>query len=134
MPRRKKSSVNPLVIVGAVAVLALGAGALWFFKKKGTDGFEGVSRFSLSDYLNNPASTRANVYQLEAKVTKQLRWTDGGRLFSVTAKGADGDSEEVGVLFPDKFAKESIQVGQEFSLKVEVQRDTVLKVVDMRRS
>ncbi len=134
MPRRKKSSINPLVVAGAVAVVALGAGSLWFFKKKATDGFEGVSRLSLSDYLNNPASTRSNVYQIDAKVTRQLKWTDAGRLFAVTAKDSSGDSEDVSVFFPEKFAKESIQVGQEFTLKVEVQRDTVLKVVDMKRS
>ncbi len=130
MPRRKKSGFNPAVLIGLLAVAGLGAGGFFLFRNKTKDPFDGVTKLDPGEYLNNNTSVRGNVYQITATVTKQLKWTDRGRLFSMTAKDPKGgEPVDVGVLFPETFSSESINVGQEINLKVEVDRNGLLKVL-----
>jgi hypothetical protein len=135
MARRKKSSFNPLLIVGAVAALGLGAGAIVMLKGKSTDAYAGVSQLDPNEYVSNAISLQGNTYHVTAKVKEQIRYTDSGRLYAMEAKDdKTGQMVDLSVLFPSSFAHESIQVGQEMDLKVEVKLHAILTVLDLKRS
>jgi hypothetical protein len=135
MARRKKSSVNPLVIVGLIAAVALAIGGYVMFSGKGPDTFSGTPKLDPGEYLANAMSIQGNTYQVTATVNEQIKATETGRLYSMTAKSEKGGAaEDLAVLFPEEFAKETIQKGTEMTLKVEVVRSGLLKVTELKRS
>lgn len=135
MARRKKSSVSPTAIISIIAAVAVGAGAIVFFKGKGADPFDGLTKLDAGDYLTNPTSVSGNSYQLTGTVTEKLKQTDEGRLFSLAAKPLNGgEPMPVGIFFPAKFSAENILVGQEFTIKIEVKNNGLLEVKELKRS
>ena len=130
MPRRKRTAFNPVVLIGLIALAALAVGGFFLFKTKKADPFDGVTKLEPESYLENSTSFSGNVYQITATVSRQLKWTDKGRLFSMAAKNPKGgDAVDVPVFFPATFASDSINVGQEMNLKVKVDRSGLLEVL-----
>lgn len=134
MPRRKKSAVNPLVVIGVVAAIGLAVGGYLLSKGRGPDtGFAGVSKFNISEYLENSRSMQGNTYQVQATVKDQISITENGRLYSMTVKDEHGGaSQDIPVLFSQEFAKASIQKGAELSLKLEVDRTSTPVVRELK--
>lgn len=134
MPRRK-SGLQPSHLIGAFAFLAVAAGGFWFLSRKKDEGFTG-NKFSAAQYQQNYIGLRGNKYVVTGTITKQLRYgPDSSRLFSLAVKD-DGMTEPVdlGVLVPSEFSSINIQTGQEFQLKVLVDKDGLLRVEDIRKS
>ena len=134
MPRRK-SGLQPSHLIGAFAFLAVAAGGFWFLSRKKDEGFTG-NKFSAAQYQQNYIGLRGNKYVVTGTITKQLRYgPDSSRLFSLAVKD-DGMTEPVdlGVLVPAEFSSINIQTGQEFQLKVLVDKDGLLRVEDIRKS
>ena len=134
MPRRK-SGLQPSHLIGAFAFLAVAAGGFWFLSRKKDEGFTG-NKFSAAQYQQNYIGLRGNKYVVTGTITKQLRYgPDSSRLFSLAVKD-DGMAEPVdlGVLVPSEFSSINIQTGQEFQLKVLVDKDGLLRVEDIRKS
>ena len=78
---------------------------------------------------------QGNTYQVTAKVKDQLRYTDSGRLYAMEAKDEkNGQMVDISMLFPASLASESIQVGQELTVKVQVERNAILRVLELKRS
>ena len=135
MARRKKSSVNPLALLGVVAALGLAAGGYVMFRGKGADTFTGISKLDPSEYVSSAVSLRGNTYQLTAVVKKQLKFTEDGRLYAMAAKDEKGGQPiDLGVFFPSTLSRETIQTGQELTLKVEVEQNGVLRATELKRN
>lgn len=135
MARRKKSSLNPWALLGVVAVLGAGIGGYLLTRTKTVSTFENVTQLDPTEYVANAMSLQGNTYQVTAKVKDQIRYTDNGRLYAMEAKDdKTGQMVDLSMLFPAAFAHESIQVGQEMTLKVQVERHAILTVLDLKRS
>ena len=133
MPRRR-SGLQPLHIIGAVAFLAVAAGGWWFFTRNKGDKLAG-NPFSGEQYAENRI-VRGNTYVLTGTVLQQLRFgSDSSRLFSVEVKEDGGSGKvPVPVLVPPEFSSINIQVGQEFQMSVLVDKDGVLRAKEIRKS
>jgi hypothetical protein len=130
MARRASSSVHPvwMLIAAALLVGALGAGYLLFGKI--SDPYRTMTPLPVQDYLQNANSLRGNIYKLEATVTQSLDYSpSAGRLFSVDAGG-----EELPILVPPEFNKINIERGQRFFFKIEVSDKGILKAQDVKKA
>ena len=135
MARRKKSSFNPWILIGAVALLGTVAGGYLMMRGKSSESFSGTTRLDPTEYVTNAMSMQGNTYQVTAKVKDQLRYTDSGRLYAMEAKDEkNGQMVDLSMLFPASLASESIQVGQELTVKVQVERNAILRVLELKRS
>ncbi len=135
MARRKKSSVNPLVLGGGLAAVGAAVGGYLLFGGKHADAFAGITRLDATEYLSNSTSLQGNTYQLTAIINERLKYTEAGRLYSMSAKPEKGGpAVDVAVLFPATYASDNIQTGQEMTLKVEVDLTGLLRVTDLKRS
>jgi hypothetical protein len=134
MPRRR-SGLQPSHLIGALAFLAAAGGGFWFFSQSKEEGFTG-NKFSAAQYQQNYIGLRGNKYVVTGTITKQLRYApDSARLFSL-AVTEEGMSEplDLAVLVPPQFSSINIQSGQEFQLRVLVDKDGLLRVEDIRKS
>lgn len=135
MARRKKSSVNPLVVIGSLAAVGAAVGGYLMFSGKRADTFGNITKMDPAEYLANSTSLQGNTYQITATVNERLKYTEAGRLYSMTAKSDKGGAPvDVAVLFPATYASETIQTGQEMTLKVEVDLTGLLRVTELKRS
>lgn len=135
MARRKKSSVNPLVLIGSLAAVGAAVGGYMMFSGKRSDNFDKITKLDPAEYLSNSTSLQGNTYQITATINERLKYTESGRLYSMTAKSDKGGPPvDVAVLFPATYATETIQTGQEMTLKVEVDLSGLLRVTELKRS
>jgi hypothetical protein len=135
MARRKKSSINPVVLISSLAAVGLAGGGYFLFGRGHTDAFGGFTKLDPAEYRTNSNSLQGNTYVLTGTISERLKYTDQGRLYSVAAKSEKGgDPVDVGVFFPASFASETIQTGQEMTLKVEVERTGLLRVTELKKS
>jgi hypothetical protein len=135
MARRKKSSVNPFVLIGSLAAVGAAVGGYMMLSGKHTDTFGSISKLDPTEYLTNSTSLQGNTYQLTATITERIKNTAEGRLYSMTAKSEKGGPpEDLSVLFPATYSSETIQTGQEMTLKIEVDLHGLIRVTDIKRS
>ncbi len=128
MPRRARSALSAglLLPVAAVLLLLLGGGyfGMRILTKDRRDpaSFHGVTQLDVNQYLENGNSLRGNTYQITGVVENQLKWTaTGGRILSVQIQG-----NPLPVRIPADIANESIQKGEEYRFKVQVEQDGLL--------
>ena len=66
MARRKKSSFNPWILIGAIALLGAVAGGYLMLRGKSSESFTGTTRLDPSEYVTNAMSMQGNTYQAVA--------------------------------------------------------------------
>lgn len=137
MPRRAKTSLHPLHLLGMVAaILAVGGGGWLLLQHKSESGFGGTD-LSVRDYLQNSNALSNNTYLIEGVVGDRLddgwKSTDG-RLFEVKVEEG-GETTPLPVLVPAKFNSHNIQRDQRFRFKVTVQAETgILEVTGLEKA
>jgi hypothetical protein len=129
MARRASSTVNPVWLIAAAAVLAVAVAAVLVLKDSVNDPFRALPVFPVKDYMENSNSLRGNVYRVDCVVGDQLVYAQGSRLFSVEVNG-----EPVSLLIPAELREMNIQKGQRFLFKVEVGNKGVLKALEARKA
>ena len=129
MARRASSSINPMWLIVAAAVLAAAVGAVLMFKDSVSDPYRTLTPFPVSDYMENSNSLRGNVYKIDCVVGDQLGYTNVGRLFSVEIGG-----EPVSLLVPAELRDVNIQKGQRFLFKVVVGNKGELMAFEARKA
>lgn len=131
MPRRASSSLHPgwwlaaLLLVGG----AIAGGSLLFQTVQ--DPFRTTAKLETRLYLENANSLRGNTYRLDGTIRNFIRGTNAGRLFSV-----ETDDETKGVLpilVPPDLNKITIQRGQRFSIRFEIDENGILRVQELRK-
>ena len=129
MARRASSSVNPVWLIAAAAILAVAVAAVLILKDTVSDPFRALPPFPVKDYTENSNSLRGNVYRMECVVGDQLHYDQGSRLFAVEING-----EPVSLLIPTALREVNIQKGQRFLFKVEVVNNGILRALEARKT
>lgn len=129
MARRASSSVNPVWLIVAAIVVAVGIGAVLMFKNTVNDPYRTLTTFPVADYMKNSNSLRGNTYKLECTIGDQLAYNDNGRLFSVETGG-----ELLGLRVPPELREVNIQKGQRFLLKVEVDNKGTVVAIEATKA
>lgn len=129
MARRASSSINPIWLIAAAAVLAVAVAAVLILKDTVSDPFRALPPFPVKDYMENSNSLRGNVYRVDCVVGDQLHYTQGARLFNVEVNG-----EPFSLLVPAELREVNIQKGQRFLFKVEVGNKGVVKALEARKA
>ncbi|SDU06455.1 hypothetical protein SAMN05444156_1754 [Verrucomicrobium sp. GAS474] len=125
---RSKISVSTLILVVILVAAGMGGGAYVF--KQTSDPYRTISPLDLPAYLDNANSLRGNSYKVEGTVENSLAWSPTkGRLISVIV----GDNGVVAIFVPAKFNYLNLQKGQRYQFKVEIGKDGVIEVTDMRK-
>ncbi len=130
MARRKKSSLQPLWIIAAIALLAAAFLGSALFQSTGNDPFRTVAVLDIPAYLDNANSLRGNIYKVEGEVSNSLAWSpSSGRLIAVDVK-----DDTIPVLVTNEFNAINIQKGQKFIFVIEVDENGVLKTKDLSKA
>jgi hypothetical protein len=129
MARRASSSVNPIWLIVAAAVLAAAVAAVLIFKDTVSDPYRTLPQFPVTDYMQNSNSLRGNVYKMECVIGEQLGYDKGGRVFAVEV-----NNEPVSLLVPGELREVNIQKGQRFLFKVEVGNGGILRALEGRKA
>ena len=132
---RSKISVGTLILVIVLVAAGMGGGAYFF--NQTSDPYRTIAPLDLPAYLDNANSLRGNAYKIEGTVENSLAWSPTkGRLISVVVgdKDKDKDNGVVAVFVPAKFNFLNLQKGQKYQFKVEIGKDGVIEVTDMRKA
>jgi len=130
MPRRKKSSLQPLGILAAVLLIAAAFLGSALFRSAGNDPFRTVPALDIPAFLENANSLRGNVYKVEGEVSNSLAWSpSAGRLIAVDVK-----DETIPVLVTTEFNAMNIQRGQKFIFVIEVDENGLLKTKNLSKA
>jgi hypothetical protein len=118
MARRASSRLNPGLIIGAVAAIAVAIFAGKSLLGKKSASFGDISALSIDELLENGNSLRGNEYVIEGQIDEKLQWTTGrGQFVSVKIEAPGGD-EFVGIEIPQDFNTLNIDTKQKYSFRV----------------
>lgn len=140
MPRRAKTSLQPLHFAGIAVLIALVAGGGWYLlgHRNTESGLGGGTDLSVREFLQNSNALSGNNYKLEGTVRDRLdqNWrASDGRLLSVeVSEGAE--TALLPVLVPAKLVnKLNIERDQRYRFRVTVQAETgILEAVAISKS
>lgn len=133
MPRRAQSGVRPAHWLGLLAILAVIGGGGFALMNRATDPMTGITELSTNEFLENATALSGNIYKIEGIVDDRLdKWRSAdGRLFSVQISDGSGTGTFVPVWVPPDYQGANIQRGQRYALKVRVQENGVLEVLEL---
>ena len=132
MARRSRTSINPLVLFGGVALLVVVFVGGGFFLSQTADPFRKAEELDVQAYLENSNSLRGNVYRVQGEVLNVLAYSPSGdRLISVGA-GANGDP--IPMVIPASLGKVNIQKGQKFNFLFDVTDKGILQAKELTKS
>jgi hypothetical protein len=133
MARRASSRLNPGLIIGAVAAIAVAIFAGKSLLGKKSASFGDISALSIDELLENGNSLRGNEYSIEGKIDEKLRWTaDRGQVVSLRVK-AGSDEELIGIEIPPKFNNLNIEREQRYTMRIKVRQGGIPVATDVTR-
>jgi hypothetical protein len=133
MARRASSKVNPGIIIGAAAAIAVAIFAGKSLLGKKTASFADVAPLSIEELLENGNSLRGNEYVVQGQIDEKLQWTsDRGQLVSVKVDTPGGD-EFIGVEIPPEFNKLNIDTKQKYSFRVKFRQGGIAVATGVNR-
>ena len=134
MARRARKGVDTGLILGIGAGLIV-LGAIGFFvMNRSNDPMKGVTPLSVSDYKQSSDSLQGNTYKLTGTVMEKLLWTpEHGQVVRIDVSDTNG-SGSLGVLVPPEFNGMNINVGETFTMKVEVIEKGKLVALELVKS
>lgn len=133
MARRASSRLNPGLILGAVAVVAVAIFAGKSLLGKKTASFGDVSPLRIEELLENGNSLRGNEYVVNGQIDEKLQWTsDHGQLVSVRVETPGGD-EFIGIEIPPEFNKLNIDTQQKYAFRVKFRQGGIAVATGVNR-
>lgn len=130
MPRRASSSLHPVWILSAIAVLVGALSGGYYIYGIISDPFRTLAPLELPIYMENSNSLRGNTYKVTGTIGSKLAWSQSqGSLYSVEV-----GNEVVSLLLPAEFNSVNIQKGQRFIFRVEVREKGVLVALDLTKA
>ena len=134
MARRARQGVNPIQIALIAIALVAVAGLLWLAIGRSGDSMRSVSELDIAEYVTKGDSMGGTQWRVTGTVAEKIRWTpDRGQLVSFSVEAGAGQ-ESLAVLIPADFNDMSINVGDRFTIKVEVGDKTLLVANEIVRS
>ena len=133
MARRASSRLNPGIILGAAAAIAVAIFAGKSLLGKKTASFGDVSNLSMEEFLENGNSLRGNEYVVQGQIDEKLQWTtDRGQVVNVKVDTPGGD-EFIGIEIPPEFNKLNIDTKQKYSFRVKFRQGGIAVATGVNR-
>jgi hypothetical protein len=133
MARRASSRLNPGIIIGAAAAIAVAIFAGKSLLTKKTVTFSDVSPLNIDELLENGNSLRGNEYLVQGQIDEKLQWTtDRGQFVSVRVTTPGGD-EFIGIEIPPEFSKLNIDTKQKYSFRVKFRQGGIAVATGVNR-
>ncbi len=133
MARRASSRLNPGIIIGAVAAIAVAIFAGKSLLGKKSESFGEVSTLSIEELLENGNSLRGNEYVVKGQIDEKLQWTtDRGQLVSVRVDTPGGD-QFVSIEIPPEFSKLNIDTKQKYTFRVKFRQGGIAVATGVNR-
>lgn len=133
MARRASSHLNPGIILGAAAAIAVAiyAGKSLLGKKSSSFGTGAV--LVIDELLENGNQLRGNEYIVQGQIDEKLQWTsDRGQLVSVRVETPGGD-EFVGIEIPQEFSTRNIDTKQKYAFRVKFRQGGIAVATGVNR-
>lgn len=133
MARRASSRLNPGIILGAAAAIAVAIFAGKSLLGKKTASFGDVSTLSMEEFLENGNSLRGNEYVVQGQIDEKLQWTtDRGQVVNVKVDTPGGE-EFIGIEIPPEFNKLNIDTKQKYSFRVKFRQGGIAVATGVNR-
>jgi hypothetical protein len=133
MARRASSRLNPGIILGAAAAIAVAIFAGKSLLGKKTASFGDVSNLSMEEFLENGNSLRGNEYVVQGQIDEKLQWTtDRGQVVNVKVDTPGGE-EFIGIEIPPEFNKLNIDTKQKYSFRVKFRQGGIAVATGVNR-
>lgn len=133
MARRASSQVNPGIILGGAAVIAVAIFGGKSLLGKKSASFADVRPLQIEQLLENGNSLRGNEYVVDGQIDEKLQWTtDRGQLVSVKVQTPGGD-EFIGIEIPAEFNKLNIDTKQKYSFRVKFRQGGIAVATGINR-
>jgi hypothetical protein len=133
MARRASSRLNPGLIIGAVAAIAVAIFAGKSLLGKKSASFGDISALSIDELLENGNSLRGNEYVVQGQIDEKLQWTtDRGQLVSVRVDTPGGE-QFVGIEIPPEFNKLNIDTKQKYAFRVKFKQGGIAVATGVNR-
>jgi hypothetical protein len=133
MARRASSRLNPGIIVGAAAAMAVAIFAGKSLLAKKSVSFSDVSPLNIDELLENGNSLRGNEYLVQGQIDEKLQWTtDRGQFVSLRVTTPGGD-EFLGIEIPPEFSKLNIDTKQKYSFRVKFRQGGIAVATGVNR-
>jgi len=133
MARRASSRLNPAIVIGIVAAIAVAIFAGKSLLGKKTSSFGSITALSVDELLENGNQLRGNEYVVQGQIDEKLQWTtDRGQLVSVRVTTPRGD-EFIGIEIPQEFNKLNIDTKQKYSFKVKFRQGGIAVATGINR-
>lgn len=133
MARRASSRLNPGIILGAVAAIAVAifAGKALLGKKE--KSFSDARPIDIEELLENGNSLRGNEYLVKGQIDEKLQWTsDRGQLVSVKVETPGGD-QFIGIEIPAEFNQLNIDTKQKYAFRVKFRQGGIAVATGINR-
>ena len=133
MARRASSRLNPGIIIGAAAAIAVAIFAGKSLLGKKSASFAEVTTLSMEELLENGNSLRGNEYVVKGQIDEKLQWTtDRGQLVSLKVETPRGD-EFIGIEIPAEFNKLNIDPKQKYTFRVKFRQSGIAVATGIER-
>lgn len=133
MARRASSRLNPGIIIGATAAMAVAIFAGKSLLAKKNVSFSDVSPLNIDELLENGNSLRGNEYLVQGQIDEKLQWTTGrGQFVSVRITTPGGD-EFIGIEIPPEFSKLNIDTKQKYAFRVKFRQGGIAVATGVNR-
>ena len=133
MARRASSRLNPGIILGAVAAIAVAifAGKALLGKKE--NSFSDTRPIDIDEVLENGNSLRGNEYLVKGQIDEKLQWTSNrGQLVSVKVETPGGD-EFIPIEIPAEFNQLNIDTKQKYAFRVKFRQGGIAVATGINR-
>ena len=133
MARRASSRLNPGIVLGAAAAIAVAIFAGKSLLGKKAASFGDISPLSIEELLENGNSLRGNEYLVQGQIDEKLQWTsDRGQLVSVRVEAPGGD-EFLGIEIPAEFNNLNIDTNQKYTFRVKFKQGGIAVATGINR-
>jgi hypothetical protein len=133
MPRRASSGINPALLIGVAAALAVAFfGGKFLFADK-TDTPLSGSELDMETVEENANSLRGNEYVVEGKIDDQILWTpDRGQVVSIKVDSPAGE-RFLGIEIPPGLSDVNIEREQTYAFRVSFRQGGIAVAEEITR-
>ena len=133
MARRASSRLNPGIILGAAAAIAVADLRREIPAWQKNRLVRRCLALSIDELLENGNSLRGNEYVVEGQIDEKLQWTtDRGQFVSVRVETPGGD-EFIGIEIPPEFNKLNIDTKQKYAFRVKFRQGGIAVATGINR-
>ncbi|MGD7652273.1 MAG: hypothetical protein ACQCXQ_03590 [Verrucomicrobiales bacterium] len=133
MARRASSRINPGLILGVAATIAVAIFAGKSLVGKQSASFGDLPKLRMDELLENGNQLRGNEYVVQGQIDEKLQWTpDHGQLVSLKVETSSGD-QFIGIEIPPEFDNLNIDTKQNYSFRVRFKQGGVAVATGVNR-